>query len=98
MKWRYVDKMERFIRIQYYFAKKKGCIIQISNKKWKSKWIFTVQRNEDDFTFNSAWDCHPNPLYQTFMQELQDTSKFTLEEMQEYVEKWVDKNVPSLKK
>jgi hypothetical protein len=96
MKWKYVDKFDNWQHLIYYSARKKGCKIEI--KKYKGKWVFAVDREKDDFVFNSAWDAHPNPLYKKFLTELKDTSTFTIEEMQNHVEDWVDKNVPTLMK
>jgi len=96
IKFRWVDRIENWIHIQHYAGKKNGAKVEVS-KKGKKYWFF-IERDKDDFVFNSSWGTHPNQTYQNMLDNLPDMIFESDAKALDFVDKWVDENVPKLKK
>jgi len=96
IKWRWVDKFENWAHLQYYMGRKNGAVINVSKKG--KKYNFSVERVKDDFCFNSGWGTYPNENYQKMLNELPDMIFNIDDDALQFIEKWVDENIPKLKK
>lgn len=85
MKWTYVDKFEGFTHVQYWRGVKKKINIRISGDDKMGYW-FTADNKDDSVVFNSLWQDHLNPITPIIGKRL----KITLEEMQSFVENWIE--------
>jgi len=95
MKFRYIDKYENWGKKQYYFGKKNGAKVEVY-KKGNYYWFY-IDREKDDFIFNSAWGNHTDTEQQNRLNNLPDMKFNSDAEALEFVEKWMDENVHKLK-
>jgi len=96
IKFRWVDRMENWVHLQYYIGRKNSAKIEVSKKG--KKYYFFVERDKDDFIFNSGWGTHPNPDYQRMLDALPDMIFESDGKALEFVDNWVNENVPKLNK
>jgi hypothetical protein len=97
MKFRWVDKMEKWTHLQYYTGRKNGAVVEVKKDK-NSKYSFFVNREKDDFRFNSLWGSFPNENIQKLLNELPNMIFESDVKALEFISDWVDKNVPKLSK
>jgi hypothetical protein len=96
MKFRFADRFENWTHLQYYFGRKYGAKVEVSKKG--KKYYFSIEREKDDFVFSSGWGTHPNQNYQRMLDNLPDMVFESDEKALEFVERWIDENVPRLAK
>jgi hypothetical protein len=97
IKFRFIDRFERFGHYQYYLGKSKNAKIEVT-KRSENKYSFMIDREKDDFVFNSLWGSHSNELYQKLLNELPDMKFNNDAEALEFIDQWVQNNVPKLEK
>jgi hypothetical protein len=95
MKFRYVSKFDNWHHDQYYMGRKKGAIVKIYQKEG-NRYYFLINREKDDFRFNSSWGQHPDQDQQERLASLPDMRFETLEDALGVIAQWVDDHVPTL--